>query len=51
LEQIKENYAFDWATEANENIKTLILNSDHQKLSDFKAQGKAFDWAIPTPEH
>ncbi len=44
-------FAFDWATEANEKMKKYILHGDHQKLIDFKSQGKAFDLAIPTPEH
>jgi len=44
-------FAFDWATEANEKMKKYILNGDHQKLIDYKSQGKAFDLAIPTPEH
>ena len=32
-------------------MKSFILNGDHQSLIDFKSQGKAFDLAIPTPEH
>src|SRR5690606_3394425 len=49
--KLNEHYAFDWATEANEMMKTHILSGDHQKLIDFKLQGKVFDLAIPTPEH
>jgi 4,5-DOPA dioxygenase extradiol len=49
--KLNEQYAYDWATEANEKMKTYILSGDHQKLIDFKLQGKAFDLAIPTPEH
>ncbi|MCK9412073.1 MAG: 4,5-DOPA dioxygenase extradiol [Prolixibacteraceae bacterium] len=44
-------FAFDWATEANEKMKKFILNGDHQQLIDYKSLGKAFDLAIPTPEH
>ena len=44
-------YAFDWATEANEKMKKYILSGDHQKLINFKSEGRAFDLAIPTPEH
>ena len=44
-------YAFDWATEANEKMKNYILNDDHKKLIDYRNQGRAFDLAIPTPEH
>lgn len=50
-DKLNEQYAFDWATEANEKMKSYILSGDHQKLIDFKSQGKAFDLAIPTPEH
>lgn len=45
------NYAYDWATEANEKIKKLILANDHKPLINYKAQGKAFDLSIPTPDH
>lgn len=46
-----DNYAFDWANEASEKMKSHILNGDHEPLIDFKNQGKAFDLAIPTPDH
>ena len=49
--RLNEQYAFDWATEANEKMKKYILSGDHQKLIDFKSQGSAFHLAIPTPEH
>lgn len=44
-------YAFDWATEANEKMKSHILNGDFQSLIEYDKQGKAFELAIPTPEH
>ncbi len=44
-------YAYDWAIEANDKMKHFILNEDFQSLVNFKKQGKAFDLAIPTPEH
>lgn len=44
-------YGFDWAIEANEKMKKFILDSDHKPLINFRSQGKAFDLAIPTPEH
>jgi 4,5-DOPA dioxygenase extradiol len=47
----ESGFAFDWATEASEKMKKYILNGDHQKLIDYKSQGKAFDLAVPTPEH
>ncbi|WP_437918615.1 4,5-DOPA dioxygenase extradiol [Sphingobacterium sp. LRF_L2] len=44
-------YGFDWAIEANEKMKSFILQQNHQALIDFRNQGHAFDLAIPTPEH
>lgn len=46
-----EEYGFDWAIEANEKMKKFILSNDHNQLINYKAQGKTFDLAIPTPEH
>ncbi|MCC6279940.1 MAG: 4,5-DOPA dioxygenase extradiol [Saprospiraceae bacterium] len=45
------NFGFDWALEASEKMKTQIRSGEHQPLINFRAQGKAFDLAIPTPEH
>jgi len=51
-EKIDEpGFGYDWAIEANEKIKKLILSNDHKALIDYKSQGKAFNLAIPTPEH
>jgi 4,5-DOPA dioxygenase extradiol len=44
-------YGYDWAIEANEKMKKLILSNDHKSLIDYKLQGKAFNLAIPTPDH
>jgi 4,5-DOPA dioxygenase extradiol len=44
-------YAYDWAAEANEKMKTYLKNGDFDKLVNFRSQGRAFDLAIPTPEH
>ncbi|MFY8020245.1 MAG: 4,5-DOPA dioxygenase extradiol [Bacteroidia bacterium] len=46
-----DNFAYDWATEANEKMKKFILANDHKSLINFRNQGKSFDLAIPTPEH
>jgi 4,5-DOPA dioxygenase extradiol len=32
-------------------MKKFILDGDHQSLINYQSQGKAFDLAIPTPEH
>jgi 4,5-DOPA dioxygenase extradiol len=50
-DKLNETYAYDWAAEASEKMKQYILNGDHQQLINFRNQGKAFDLAIPTPEH
>lgn len=46
-----DNYGYDWAIEASEKMKKFILNGDHQQLINYKSQGKAFDLAIPSPDH
>ena len=46
-----DSYGYDWAIEASEKMKKFILNGDHQPLINYKLQGKAFDLAIPSPEH
>ena len=44
-------YGFDWAIEANDKMKQFIAEGNHKELINFRNQGKAFDLAIPTPEH
>ncbi len=44
-------YAHDWAIEADTKMKQWIVEGDDQNLIDFRKQGRAFDLAIPTPEH
>jgi 4,5-DOPA dioxygenase extradiol len=46
-----DNYGFDWALEASDNMKKYILNGDHKQLINYRCHGKAFELAIPTPEH
>ncbi len=46
-----DNYAFDWALEAGGKMKEFIMNGDHKSLINYKSNGKAFELAIPTPEH
>ncbi len=47
----EQGFGYDWALEASEKMKQYILSGDHSSLIDYKNQGKAFDLAIPTPEH
>ena len=44
-------FAYDWAIEANQKIKEYILNENFEDLINYRAHGKAFELAIPTPEH
>jgi 4,5-DOPA dioxygenase extradiol len=44
-------FGYDWAIEANDKMKKFILSDDHQSLINYTTQGRAFDLAIPTPEH
>lgn len=46
-----DNYAFDWALEASDKMKKYILSGDHKQLINYRCHGKAFELAIPTPEH
>jgi 4,5-DOPA dioxygenase extradiol len=49
--KLNDNYGYDWAIEAGEKMKKYILNGDHEQLINYKSQGRAFDLAIPTPDH
>jgi 4,5-DOPA dioxygenase extradiol len=42
---------FDWAIEANEKLKKIILSGDHKQLSGYKSLGHAVELSVPTPEH
>lgn len=47
----KDNYGYDWAIEAKESVNNYLLDGYFQPLIDFEKQNKAFQLAIPTPEH
>jgi 4,5-DOPA dioxygenase extradiol len=49
--KLNDIYGFDWAIEANEKMKEYILDGDHKQLINYESQGRAFDLAIPTPDH
>jgi len=44
-------FGFDWALEASEKMKQMILDGNHSELTNYNNQGKAFQLAVPTPEH
>ncbi len=46
-----ENSGYDWAIEANDGFKKMILNEEYDKLTNLNALPSAFQLAIPTPEH
>ncbi len=46
-----DNFAYDWAIEAGSKMKNYIREADCQSLIDYSSQGKAFQLAVPTPEH
>lgn len=50
-DKLSESFGFDWTIEANEKMKEFILSGDHKQLINFHSHGKAFELAIPTPEH
>ena len=45
------DYAHEWAAEASTRMKKYIMSGDHHPLIHYAAQGRAFELAIPTPEH
>jgi len=47
----KDNYGYDWAIEARGKINNYLLEGNFQPLIDYEKQSKAFQLAIPTPEH
>lgn len=47
----KDNYGYDWAIEVRESVNNYLLDGNFQPLIDFEKQSKAFQLAIPTPEH
>jgi 4,5-DOPA dioxygenase extradiol len=49
--RMEETFAYDWALEAGDKMKQLILSGDDGGLIEYRRQGSAFELAIPTPEH
>ena len=46
-----EEYGHEWAIEANNLVKKLILENNHKALIDYKSLGSAVQLAAPTPDH
>lgn len=49
--RLNDTFGFDWALEVNKKMKKFIISGDHKQLINFRAQGKSWELAIPTPEH
>ena len=47
----KDDYGYDWAIETRATINEYLTDGNFQPLIDFEKQNKAFQLAIPTPEH
>lgn len=50
-EDINTEYAYEWATEVNETIKSKILDGDISALTRYNKLGHAAELAIPSLEH
>ena len=49
--RLNEQYAYDWAGQANKLMSQYILEGNHDALINYSKQGKEFQMSIPTPEH
>ncbi len=49
--KLNENYGYDWAIEANNKMKELILDGNHKDLINYTKLGKEFNLSIPSAEH
>jgi len=47
----KPEYGFDWAIQANDTFKRLILSGNHKDLINYAALGREVQLAVPTPDH
>jgi 4,5-DOPA dioxygenase extradiol len=47
----KDDHGYDWAREVREKINQSIEQRDFKSLLQYEKQGKAFQNAIPTPDH
>lgn len=44
-------YGYDWAEEARTKMNDWMLEGNYQPLMDYEKQGRAFNLAIPSPDH
>lgn len=45
------NFAYDWAIQANDEMKNFVMDGNHQALIDYEKRGSAWQLAIPSPDH
>lgn len=50
-DKLNDQFAYDWAIQADTLMKKYIQEESHQELINYTAQGEPFRLAIPTPEH
>lgn len=46
-----QHFGHDWAIEANETFKSLILDRNDNALIDYQKQSRALQLSAPTPDH
>jgi len=44
-------YGFDWAKQASNTFKNLIVEGNHKELINYQALGREVQLAVPTPDH
>jgi 4,5-DOPA dioxygenase extradiol len=47
----KDNYGYNWAIEVRETMNNYLLNENYLPLINFDQQSRAFNLAIPAPNH
>jgi len=47
----KDNYGYDWAIEVRSKVNNWLGDGNFKSIVEYDKQGKAFQLAIPTPEH
>ncbi len=51
IRDFNQPFGLDWAMEASDLFKQLIIENRHAELMNYKALGHAVQLAVPTPEH
>jgi len=47
----KDNYGYDWAIEVRSKVNNWLGDGNFKSIVEYDKKGKAFQLAIPTPEH